>query len=48
MPRAVKCPACGHMSDVIFRCSECGHDLVEEEPVTADEAAVGTAPGGDA
>jgi len=25
------------MSDVIFRCAECGYDLVEEEPSTAGE-----------
>jgi len=37
MPRAVECPAFGHMSDVIFRCAECGYDLVEEEPSTAGE-----------
>lgn len=27
----VICPACDNESAVIFRCDECGHDLVDED-----------------
>jgi len=32
--RRVNCPVCDHDSSCIFRCKECGHDLVGESATT--------------
>ncbi|WP_310916990.1 hypothetical protein [Haloarcula sp. S1AR25-4] len=41
MGHSVECPACGHHSSCIFRCDECGHDLVGVEETAGDRAAIG-------
>ncbi|WP_185977166.1 transposase [Haloglomus irregulare] len=34
MSRTVTCPACGRESTRVYRCSECGKDLVGDETTT--------------
>lgn len=35
MTTTVECPTCGHDSERVYRCEECGRDLANEQTTTS-------------